>query len=162
MMKTTNGALLRLPALGLLTLCSLAALVGCDSSGGADQQEEPGSLNGAPPPRQSARGGGLGWAAGGAAPREEPGSLNRAPPSRQSALVGAFGWDPGMTVARVRGIELPDSTSLDGSSRYENCSGVPCSSFSISDGWYNLSSGMDWSSSPAAGASQVHGWCAPS
>src|SRR4028119_798735 len=131
MMKTTNGALLRLPALGLLTLCSLAALAGCDSSGGADQQEEPGSLNGAPP-------------------------------SRQSALVGAFGWDPGMTVARVRGIELPDSTSLDGSSRYENCSGVPCSSFSISDGWYNLSSGMDWSSSPAAGASQVHGWCAPS
>ena len=98
----------------------------------------------------------------GAEQQEEPGSLNGTSHSRQSALVGAFGWDPGMNVARVRGIELPGSLSLDNAPRYENCSGVPCSSLSRSDGWYNLSSGMDWSSSPEAGAPQVHRWCAPS
>jgi len=47
MMKTANGALLRLPALGLLTLCSLAALAGCGSSGAADGPEDAETTEGA-------------------------------------------------------------------------------------------------------------------
>src|SRR4028118_972621 len=47
MTKITDGAFLRLPALGLLTLCSLAALAGCSSPEGADKPEDAEKTGGA-------------------------------------------------------------------------------------------------------------------
>jgi hypothetical protein len=83
--------------------------------------------------------------------------------AHHSAETGAIGWDPGLDPARAVGIALAGSRSLDGSPPFESCPATPmgtCAGLTRTAGWYNVSSGMDWSISRGS-VEQVRGGCAP-